>query len=476
MPLLRGSAGPMRAWLAWLAGLTAAAILGATIPAVGVWAPLGVVGLVAGVVILWRPYVGFLLVVASLPADVAGVIGGVDAPAVLSVTKLLAAWTLAAEFVAVVLTQRAVRMTRFATPQTFLAAGLIAWSAIAALSGATEESARELVRMGFLFFFVLFAIHFVDSTRRLRQTALVLVLSATAASAHSLVQRGLGATMSSEDWVAQAGAVLDVGEEALGEMLRTTGTFSHPAWLGLFVSLVVPLTLYFAWIADRRRQQAAAVAALLVQALGVYSTFSRMAFVGVALGAGLFVLRRRAGAIGLIAGAALALAAYPLLPEALRARVESIVNYRESSSSLTRIGQQWAGWEMIRAQPLLGVGPGNYESQALAYGVRVPELYPVQAIGAHNMYIEAAAELGVPGLLWLVALIAWSIVESERLRRASRDRREALLWECVGLALIVFAFSATFVHAQDRKEWWLLVALIAAGRSMPSSCAPASAT
>jgi O-antigen ligase len=61
------------------------------------------------------------------------------------------------------------------------------------------------------------------------------------------------------------------------------------------------------------------------------------------------------------------------------------------SSSLERIDLLYEGIDMIRAYPVLGVGAGQFIDHA--YG----------GMTAHNSYVLAAAELGLPGsLLWMM--------------------------------------------------------------------------
>lgn len=462
--LAEPSKGP--GMLPWLIGIPLAVLVGLLTPFLGFRPLLAVLGVAGCAVIFWRPYIGFLLVIASVPADVFGVLGSTTSSVALSVTKLLGVLTLAAAVLDLLIHQRSVRPSHFWTPETGAAALFTLVTVLSAAAHLTEESRVEILRLVTILVFVLTTLYFVDTAERLRHVVYVLVIVATLVSLQSIIQRAGGATNISEEWVAEAGAVLDVGEEATGEFLRTSGTFSHPAWLGLFLTLTIPLALYIAWTAPSRALSLAALASVPVQILGVFSTYSRMAYIGVALGIGLFTLRRRGGPAMIVVLILAAIVSFPLLPEDVRLRMESILDYQASSSSLTRIGQQIAGIDMFRRNPLLGVGPGNYEHEVHRYANRIPEVYNVQAIGAHNMYVEIAAELGVPGLLACALLLGIAWRDARRLRVAALrrgDRHDALLFECLGVALIVFIVSAMFVHAQYRKEWWLLAALIGAG-------------
>jgi O-antigen ligase len=90
----------------------------------------------------------------------------------------------------------------------------------------------------------------------------------------------------------------------------------------------------------------------------------------------------------------------------------------------------------------------------------------VEVIGAHNLYVEVLAELGVQGLVVLLLILVYAWRAAQQLRRRAPTPSTALLYEALGASLLVFAFSALFVHAQYQKEWWLLLAVITAARSI----------
>jgi hypothetical protein len=67
-------------------------------------------------------------------------------------------------------------------------------------------------------------------------------------------------------------------------------------------------------------------------------------------------------------------------------------------------GALWAaGWRMVREHPLDGIGIGRYFKEVYAYAPNPRRLIRPQE-NAHNYPLQVAAELGVPGLLCLLAL------------------------------------------------------------------------
>jgi len=170
-----------------------------------------------------------------------------------------------------------------------------------------------------------------------------------------------------------------------GRRVRWRGTLGDPNELALLLGATIPLALAFAASSERSKKTAtvAVVLVLVVTLWCVALTGSRGGqLVVIAVFGAYFV--RRYGFRGALVGAVFAL---PVLLFGGRSGEEA------ESSSLERIDLLYEGMDMIRAYPLLGVGTGQFIDHAF------------NEMTAHNSYVLAAAELGVPGnLLWLMLL------------------------------------------------------------------------
>src|SRR6202158_6464277 len=71
---------------------------------------------------------------------------------------------------------------------------------------------------------------------------------------------------------------------------------------------------------------------------------------------------------------------------------------------------------MIKAHPFTGVGLGNFKPLMPRY-VEAGTNITVDTL-AHNMYIEVAAELGLPALLVFLGIICFTYRSLVRLRKA----------------------------------------------------------
>lgn len=241
---------------------------------------------------------------------------------------------------------------------------------------------------------------------------------------------------------------------------RASGPMSDPNDLA-FV-LVVALPLLAAVLPDRPSTRdkllVAAAAALLVA--GAAATFSRGGALALAAAAGWLVLRRAlslrvlAAAVAAVAaaGAAAVLLAGPLLARSLREK-----SFIASTNVDTRELRWRAAARMLGENPVLGVGPGGFRSEyvAASHNAELAEQTPV----AHNMFLEVAAELGLPALVLFLGLVAAAMLAAEGVLRSGRDRGTAV---AVQASLVAVLVAATFLSEQYYLPLWLLVAVAVA--------------
>jgi O-antigen ligase len=91
--------------------------------------------------------------------------------------------------------------------------------------------------------------------------------------------------------------------------------------------------------------------------------------------------------------------------------------------------------DMMRADPLYGVGPGEFATNSAT------ALRDEDAAWAHSAYLQVGAETGVPGLVLVIALVLWAFL---RLLRSELD---------VGAAIAAMALAAAALHAGIDYVW-----------------------
>lgn len=126
---------------------------------------------------------------------------------------------------------------------------------------------------------------------------------------------------------------------------------------------------------------------------------------------------------------------------------------------------------MLRDFPLTGVGAGLYERLMWTFypPTKVTPLAFQVGLHAHNVWLQAAVDLGLPGGVAFVVLVIgsgfWAL---KRLRKAPPGPERAALWGGVGallaLALHGLVDAPWLVGRSAFAFWWALAILLSAAR------------
>ena len=212
-------------------------------------------------------------------------------------------------------------------------------------------------------------------------------------------------------------------------LLRAYGSFEQPNPFGGYLGLHLPLVVSVATFGTAGRwTRGPVVASAAIIGACLIATMSRGAWLGQVTGLLVVALVGSKAARHAVAtfgglGVVVVLAAWPVLPAAVTDRVQSIfaslVAFGAAASALTpenwavmeRLSQWTAGWRMFAANPLVGVGIGNYNSVYADY--RLPE-WPVALGHAHNHYLTVAAEAGIFAVVAYVVLLVVAVRQTLR--------------------------------------------------------------
>jgi O-antigen ligase len=146
----------------------------------------------------------------------------------------------------------------------------------------------------------------------------------------------------------------------------------------------------------------------------------------------------------------------------------SAARERVQSTNSTGRSDIWTvGARMVKANPVHGVGGGNFPVSSVHYllapGLIVrDDFILVTPKVAHNIYLEVQAELGLVGLVLFLTLIGFSIRCSLRGAREFRRRGDTqmeLLSRAVVIALAGILAADFFASEQYSKQLWVLLAL-----------------
>ncbi|MEM6839911.1 MAG: IctB family putative bicarbonate transporter [Cyanobacteria bacterium P01_C01_bin.120] len=274
----------------------------------------------------------------------------------------------------------------------------------------------------------------------------------------------------------------------------TTRVYSYLGNPNLLAGYLIPAVMLsgaavFAW--PRWTPKLLAILSTLVNTACLVLTFSRGGWLGfVAGGFALLVLLvqfwsirftpfwRRWAIPTLLGGSAAFLLVAIAGLDPLRDRVMTIFAGRSDSSNNFRINVWMAVIDMIKARPILGIGPGNDAFN---------QVYPLfqrpryTALSAYSIFLEIAVEAGLIGLgmfCWLLTVTfgqGWRILQQLReLQSVQAYWLIAVIATMVGM-LVHGLVDTVWFRPQVSTLWWLMLAIVASYyRSEPLASASES--
>jgi probable O-glycosylation ligase (exosortase A-associated) len=238
--------------------------------------------------------------------------------------------------------------------------------------------------------------------------------------------------------------------------------------IGLALAMNVPLLVYLLRI-ERRFWLRWVIRVMLVTSYpSVICTYSRGAWLGLAMATAFVILRSRykygmVAFAGLVA-VALIIIAPVIAPDRLAVRYDSLVHYQEDSSAQSRL---W-NWEFCRrvglSHPLTGAG-FNYYAPAL-YETYYPEFlerFPGKLWSCHSVWLTMLSEQGMIGfVLWLVLILSALLSLRQMRTRGKKVPKLAEAADCaemVQAAIVVYLLVGTFLDAAYFDLFYYLIGI-----------------
>jgi len=218
---------------------------------------------------------------------------------------------------------------------------------------------------------------------------------------------------------------------------------ANPNDLALTLNLILPIGVALLLSARRPIVKWLVAAIVALDVLAVIATFSRGGFLTLMTICVAYVARRAVRAPAVMLLPLVLLFCVPLLPSGYLGHMETIANIGSdpTGSAQERWSDLMAATRLVESNPITGVGVGM---NALAMN---------DARGAtwrmvHNVYLQYAVELGLPGLLLFLVLLARCIRKAGAARLAAARIESggllAHLAEAVQVGMIAFAVAACF--------------------------------
>lgn len=246
---------------------------------------------------------------------------------------------------------------------------------------------------------------------------------------------------------------------------RITGFTSHWMTFGGEEMIVMLMLAALLLLGPRTRWSTAGWISGAILLVSVILGYTRSIFLlGVPIGfIYLLWFWRRWMVLAVPALAAVALFAVP----GMKDRVQSVMTpHGERDSNMHRIILRRTGVEMIRAHPLLGIGPEGPKYQFEKYVPKdIPRPLPEGWYGhLHNIYLQYAAERGIPTalmLFWLIGKVLYDFILCLR-RKAFADTRW-VLHGAIACILAILAEGYYEYNLGDSEVLTLFLSVVAFG-------------
>jgi O-antigen ligase len=158
-------------------------------------------------------------------------------------------------------------------------------------------------------------------------------------------------------------------------------------------------------------------------------------------------------------------------PNAVQERVRSFRNPHGETDSKAHRRIVWlTGWEMIKAHPLLGVGPEQIRKKAVFDAYLPANIhYPLPDGNyqhLHSIYIHYAAESGVPAAVFLTAALIMAMVDFRRALRTlppGRSDRRFLLQGAIACVMGTMVSGIAEKNLGDTEVLTMFLSIVCLG-------------
>ena len=142
-------------------------------------------------------------------------------------------------------------------------------------------------------------------------------------------------------------------------------------------------------------------------------------------------------------------------------KFSDLIHLNERSSLASRIMIWRSSWKMLENRPVIGIGPGNFQTTYLEYQQYFPPYLEWAVPHPHNLYLAFWLQTGMLGLIGFVLLtVFWS-----RHVITTRDRNEkkaSLEWTLIGIMatlLLIGLLDTPYWKNDLAYSFWLLLAI-----------------
>lgn len=238
-----------------------------------------------------------------------------------------------------------------------------------------------------------------------------------------------------------------------GSSYRILGTYSHPLSFAEYLTMMLPVALYFS-VYGQRVWRWIGLFALPAIGLALFYTHTRSGLIAAGVSTitmtallSVRAMRRRNNFAGALAGGytlIILVVVAMILAGAMSLMIEGR-NRLEAGSTMARVLMFERGADLIAASPLLGYGPGK-AAAAIGY------LPGFKVLTIDSYYLSAALETGIPGLMLLVTPFLYLMGKGMREALRSDGQRSA---QVLAISSGLFSFMIFRSTLSLLENFWL---------------------
>ncbi|MCP4423929.1 MAG: hypothetical protein GY803_05520 [Chloroflexi bacterium] len=355
---------------------------------------------------------------------------------------------------------------------------------VAVNEGATQEALSDFVKDGII---ILLIAIFLKRRETLRGAIWVILAAGIFLGSLSVYQQ-ITLTYQNPYWgFAQAPLMHIVGQE---HAFRIGGPMGSPNAFAQIMIPIIALAFHRMMVEEKWVLKGIAAYAFIIAVLTVVFTFSRNGFATMVVVIVISLIRRPPKPAVMVILLLLTFPLANLMPESYLDRVSTLTDLIpgvgdqnaavQEVSFRGRISENLAGWMMFRDHPIMGVGLANYPEYYQQYSRQLGVDDRSVQRGAHNLYLQIAAEQGLVGLFTFGVLVFAAFYRMRQAKQIFSRRGEdefVDLAAALTVGFLGYLIAGIFIHLAYPRYFWLLyglaIALPQIARSRQSNNKPA---
>lgn len=250
------------------------------------------------------------------------------------------------------------------------------------------------------------------------------------------------------------------------DIIRAIGPFRDPNFASLNIVTLFPLTYFYTiGYLSGKRWRNFLILGIAIEIIAILLSFSRAGLIALLFAFLLIIISEKINIKIYFLIILLLIIIISFLPlQEIKDRSSSVLKFYQNINnpyylSITypslwnRYNFMIGAWKMFKDNLIIGVGFGNF-----MYNIPQYSLLSVEA-GAHNTYLELAAELGIFGaIVFLILLyLCWKNINISL--KLCNNKNIIPILKGLKIGFLVYLFGALFLTAPTEKILWITFAL-----------------